>query len=361
MLAAFWYALRNRLYLSSACFLFALLAKSSVIVFGLPILSALLISRGSNSLKDLIRIGLLWGITPLLGLVAWVVLTWAFSPDTPWTLWKVFSERGDVRILLRPNFYGLALGCLLVAGVGVLGLAAFLAALRGPAVMNPKLKWSLIVSNTLYLCLIVQKIPEPQYFLPPLAWMAIASAFGLQGILIWSRRSFLRRALLISAAVIQVVMVVLVTCELKSSRVPDLNEIERAARVLPPDARVIAAYRFYGGSAAVWLNHNVIAVHGIGELEDELPKLQNAGFTHLIILKVDHRYDFRLAAKALFTAMRRFGGVLGSSSNLERLEPVDPDASLAAFCDRNFTKLFRGDQVSLYSIPRNFSVVPGKL
>ena len=60
MLGAFWFALNSNLPASSTCFLFAILAKVSVIFFGLPILTALLVAKNCRTTGDGFRIAMCW-------------------------------------------------------------------------------------------------------------------------------------------------------------------------------------------------------------------------------------------------------------------------------------------------------------
>jgi hypothetical protein len=328
-------------------------------IFGLPVLCALLVARHCKSIAEAVRLSLIWGGLPVGSLLGWATLTWVSSPETPWTLWKIFMGRGDVHILLRSNFYVFTIACAFVIGIGLVGSLAFIAmARRGSSPMDPIIKWSILAANIIYLALVVQKIMEPQYFLPTLAWMSLACGFGVGPLLSWCRQSRMRNGFLAAAVSLHVIVVAAATYELKSPRVHDLDDIKRAGVMIPPESRVIVAYPFYGGSAAVWLDHSVTVVHDLGELQTRWPQLQRMGFTHLVSFHVDHRYDFTAPLKAVVTGLHR---VTGGSVKAEKSEPFDNAAAdIRRYCDRTFTKLFESNDTALYLLPAERTAITAK-
>ena len=184
MLAAFLCALRGKLAASSAGFAFALLAKPSVIVFGLPILTALLIQRRCRSPWECARNAIAWGWLPLICLATWMSVLIAFAPRTAITISGILAERGHWVSLIRLKFYRELLGGIFGFGAGVLGVLGLLAARRekGPG-MDRRIKWAIIISNLVFFLCVYRKVPEPQYVLASLPWVMLGAAFGLDYLL----------------------------------------------------------------------------------------------------------------------------------------------------------------------------------
>jgi hypothetical protein len=355
MLAAFLLALRGNLAGSSGCFLFSILAKTSVIVFGLPILVALLIREDSLTFRRMFRVALWWGIAPLVGLVTWVSLMHWFAPPTPWTLLHFVSDGPQMLGVTSARFWIQIAACLLPFGAGLLGLLGIAAAwgkASAGSELGPLLKWTIFASNVFYLILVLRKISEPQYFLPPLAWLVIAAAPGLGHLAGKLRSGMIWRYVLPAIVGMHIVLAIVLARDLRSSRVPDFPSIESAARLLPPEARVVVAYPFYGASAAVWLNRNVYAVHDIGTLTMELPRLREAGFTHLCLLDIESRHNLS-AERPMTLTTRQLQKLLGRS----RISPIEDAAyasagsSIRQYCDQRFPLLFASPHALLYSIP----------
>ncbi|MDB6108557.1 MAG: hypothetical protein JWR69_307 [Pedosphaera sp.] len=352
ILAAFFFALRGKLWASSGCFLFAVLAKTSVLAFGLPILVALLAARKCQCARDCFRCSILWGLAPLLGLSAWIALG-LLAPPTPWTVLTIITERGDFGALARPSFYIFVLGCLLPFGMGILGALGFASAmLKKTPGMNPWIKWALIVANVFYLVSVVRKIPEPQYTLPLLAWAVVAASFGFQSLIDRLGGGILWRAALGAALGLHVLVVVIFACDVKASRVPNFTEIESVAGMLPVDARVVVVYRYYGASPAVWLNRNVFAIDNLPELEAELPKLQALGFNHLVILDLESRHHDISRTGLVALARRLLRAAPGKSSPEEATltSLADSSSPVRRYCDQRFSRLLERQHIVLYSL-----------
>jgi hypothetical protein len=324
--AAFYLALQGRLMGSSLCFLFALLAKVSVIPFGLPVLAALLLSRRSSPAGRNLLLTLAWSATPLLGLLGWVALD-RLGPPTPWSIPGIAQEsRSGFSELLEPRLYLKSGACLLVFGIGVLGVLGLALLLprggRRPSapVMDRRLSGSIVFAGLFYFAFILRKIPEPQYFLPLVFWLAIAAAFGLS-------RAGMSRVKLAWVLAPHLALACAATVDLKMSRVPDFPAVEQASRLLPPDARVVVFYRHYGAGPAVWLDRNVFAVHDPGHLDRQLQALKAQGFRYAAILDVNSFYSWQ-----------------------EATDFIQPSSPFRQYCDREMKKIYAAPHVILYSM-----------
>jgi hypothetical protein len=355
MLGAFWFALKTNLPASSAWFLFAILAKVSVIFFGLPILTALLLAKNCRTTGDFFRIAISWGLAPLIGLLCWTALE-IRDPDTPWTVVKLVNDnhRSSTRSLLAAKLYIFLLGSVFAYGLGILGmLGCFMAATKKSVNIRPAIMITLVISNVLYLLVVVAKIPEPQYILPLLAWLVVVAAFGLN--------RFMSRplghgfsALITLAVALHLLVAFVFTCDLKASHVPAFKDIENAAKLIPANSRVIAAYPFYGAGPAIWLNRNTYAVHTPEELEPVLPELQKDGFDYIIILDVkSHSVNPHVGLADL----GRMGSTLFHSANGTNAQPpanlidyTSTNSPFRQFCDHRFTRLYSTRYVVLYSL-----------
>jgi len=361
MLAAFWFALRGKLPASSGCFLFMILAKPTVIAFGLPILVALLAARNCRSRRNFLQLSLAWGWLPLTGLLLWLRVLYWFAPPTPLNIKKILLERGDWFTLLLPSFHKLVLGCLLPFGLGVLGFVGLVFALRreGPK-MDPRVKWAIISSNLLYLILIVRKVHEPQYMLPMLAWCVVPASFGFNLLMDKLRAGTAWRIALGVALMMHVLAALAFTVDLKTSRVPNFPDIERAARLLPPDARVVVVYRFFGPSAAVWLNRNVVSFNQAARMEGHFPELRRIGFTHVLLLDIESWHESDIEGR--HEEGSAHGPLALAEKLLQRLRPTpsvtgasapgfaDPANPFRQYCDRHFSPLFVAPHVVLYAM-----------
>jgi hypothetical protein len=354
MLGAFWFALKPNLQLSSAWFLFAILAKLSVIFFGLPILTALLLARNCRTSGEFIRIAVLWGMAPLIGLLCWSSLE-IRDPDTPWTVVKLVSQQNDRTSFLELKFYAFLVGTLSLYGLGILGMTGCLLALikKNALKVRPAILITLLVSNALYVLAVVKKIPEPQYILPLLAWLAILAIFGWNS-LSGSHFNYGRRVAVTLLAGLHILVAVFFTMDLKASHVPNINDIENAGRLIPANSRVIVAYPFYGASPAIWLKQNTVAEHSVGELESNLPQLQKDGFDYILIMDVKSHsgsthMSFGQLAKMASSLFHTGAGTDGQqAANL--LDYTATNAPFRQFCDGRFKQLYATRYVVLYSL-----------
>ena len=245
ILAAFLYAQRGNLMTASAAFLFAILAKSNSIVFGLPVLVALAVARNCRSPKEFIRVALLWGWAPLIGLAGWMVLMKWFAPDAVWSTFHTLSDgRGKWTALVRMPYYLNVFGCMLPFGFGVLGTVGLVfCRFKKSESMNAAVKWAFYISSLVYLVFVIRKLLEPQYFLPLLAWALIAASIGWQ----WAVENYQRRPFwkwgLAGAGILHVIIALIFTADVKASRVPNYPDILAASHLLKRSDRVLIFYR----------------------------------------------------------------------------------------------------------------------
>jgi hypothetical protein len=352
MLGAFWFALKPNLPASSGWFLFAVLAKINVIFFGLPILTALLLARNCRSAGELTKIVLLWGAAPLIGLLAWTSLE-VFGSETPWTVLKMInSQRGGMSVLLALHFYVFLAGCLLPYGIGLAGIGGLVITVfkRPYRKIRMGIALPLLVAGVLYVLAVLAKIQEPQYILPLLAWLAAAAAFGLDCI-IGKPLQLVARIALAGAAGLHLLMVLVFSCNLKSSRVPDFPSIEMAARLIPPNSRVIVAYHHYGASPAIWLNQNVFAVpFATNNLEAHLPVLRQTGFAYILIMDLK-AFQFSNAGRS---GLRQDSFHANAEKPPGRDEGItdfaNPESPFRRLCDGRFDRIFSSKYAVLYSL-----------
>ena len=348
MLAAFFFALRGNLPASSGWFLFSILAKPSVIVFGLPILTVLLVEKGARSLQSFVRVSFLWGIWPLLGLAGWILVMRWFSPPTPWTVLLV-SKNTPASPVFSLHLWLYVAGCLVPYGAGVLGVLGIMAGWGKTSGMDHRLRWAILASNAFYFLLVLRKIHEAQYFLPPLFWILLMAAPGLEFLAARLRTGLLWRAGLATAIALHILVALVFGSDLKASRVPDFAGIQKARECLPPGVRVIAVYRFYGASAAVWLERNVYALGDLPTLTAGLGTLKAAGFTHLCLLEIESRHN--LGSKPFHSAVNQWRRLLGRSPGLGVTDESSKAMSdVRRYCDDQFAKLFESPHVVVYSL-----------
>jgi len=352
MLAAFWFALKSHLPASSAAFLFAVLAKLSVAVFGLPILVALLIARDCRKIGDFLRLSILWGWLPLLGLAAWLSLE-IRDPDTPYSILRL-SSRSFIDVILSLKFYVFLVGCLVPYGMGLLGVLGCLLALKnGGAGIHPWLKWAILAANLIYFVLVPAKIPEPQYLLPSLAWAVIGAALGFNYLAARLPTHAQWRWTVIVLAGVQLLTATWFTSHLEAPRVPGYPQFPQVAALLPPGARVILGFEHYGASPALWLDRNVLALHTVSALDAEWPQLQKAGFTHVLLMDVVTTYGSfpKYNLRQWFASFARFQSVASSGSNVSLTDYTGPSSPFRQYCDARFTPVFSGDHLVLYQLP----------
>jgi hypothetical protein len=347
MAAAFFFALRGRLVACSGAFLFAILAKMSILIYGLPILVALLIARDARSAGACVKLSLLWGIVPLLGLLGWLSLS-LHDPPGSWGVVRGFQPGGygPVRLtdLAKPEFYVRPLIFLFPFGCGLLGFLGLLFA-AGSATprMNPWLKASILISlATNY---VMERIVcwEPQYTLPVLFWVMIAASLGFPRLLEKLRGNNRRKIAAAGIFFIQVVVVIGAAWFLKASRVPNLPDMEAAMKLIPANARVVIYSSVTSQPPPVWLNRNTLSFDPFVDpkpadfniLEKQLRNFQKAGFDYLLLLDVQERYKF----EAIIARGSRYQTDFTNHSSPER-----------HFFDQKFHEMFEGNHVVLYSL-----------
>jgi hypothetical protein len=350
MLASFWFALQGRSPASSLTFAFALLAKVSVIPFGLPILVALLTAEGCHSKGRYLRRSILWGIFPTLTLACWILSTAALSPASPWTLAEIAGRQNASSHWYSLKLWAMILGCLFPFGLGIIGALGLAFARQAFRRLNPWVLGAVLFSNGFYFLTFVKKITEFQYLLPSLFWLLLIAAFGFRELRARWQQGAAWRAGLGLALAAHLLVTVIFTLDLKASRVPAFADLQAAAGMIPPDARVIVFYRFYGASAAVWLDRNVLAIANLQQFQTGLPRLQALGFNYVLLFDVENR---RLLTRVGSPAFRNWFSVLRSAAPPEAVQTryADPASPARQFCDGNFSRLFEKSNLVLYALP----------
>ncbi len=358
LMLAFYFALRGKLALSSAVFAFAVLAKESVVPIGLPVLVALLIAKGIRNRSALVRAAIAWCALPAALLGAWLSLD-LLGPKTPWTVLQTVndSSRGPISELLGSHFYVESIACLVPYGLGVVGSLALCFALADKMHrMDRRIRFSMIFAGSFYWIFVARKILEPQYFLPLLFLLVVGASFGFGGIIDKIRSGGLWRAFVLSAVTMHVLAAYVFTSDLKTSRVPDYRAIERAARIIPPAARVAVIGKTYGASPAVWLNRNVEAIsEAPGDLETDLPYLESMNFRYLIILDLESRHSRPsarvMSLSVILASVKRMlmGGQGPDGDMLTHFS--DPASPTRQYCDAHFARLFESRFAVLYRLP----------
>jgi hypothetical protein len=357
-MSAFYCALRRRLKLSSAAFAFAVLAKESVVPLGLPVLVALLVAKGIQNRRAAARTALVWCALPTALLTAWLSLDF-FGPKTPWTVLQTAndSSRGPISELLSAHFYVESIACLLPYGLGVIGsFALYFAAICKRRSIDGRAKLSMIFAGFFYWIFVARKILEPQYFLPLLCLLVICASFGFAGMRDKMRSSARWRAFGVPALALHILTAYLFTSDLKASRVPDYPAIERAARHIPPGARVAIVGKTYGASPAVWLNRNVEATsEEPADLARDLPYLESMNFRYLMILDLESRHSRPsaqvISVPVMVASVKRL--LINHTGEADDVltHYCDPGSPTRRYCDAHFKRLFESRFAVLYALP----------
>ena len=345
LLLAFLLALRGSIGGSSSAFLFTILAKLSLIVYGLPVLAALLIARECRSIGQFVKISLLWGLGPLLGITGWLSL----SRHDPYGSWVVFGGFAPgpygppgLADWLDPKFYLNPLLYVFVFGGGIMGIVGLLFALgKTAARLNPVLKGSIILALLANYGLEKVVWFEPQYALPVIFWLVLAASFGFSRLLEIVRENRSWRIPLACLLVLHLALVCVTTNFLRSSRVPNVRDVEAAAQLTPPDARVVVYAKLPAGIPSAWMDRNTLKVapfetysdSGMDKLNQRLQGFRQAGFNYLIVFDVQgpHRGNPLRATD--------YDGDLTSASSPFR-----------RYFDQKYQKLFEANNVVLYSL-----------
>ena len=353
MLAAFWFALKNNLPASSGCFLFAGLAKISIIVFGLPVLTALLVARNCKTIPECLRIAFCWGAIPLVGLIGWTSLEF-IDPNTPWTIAKIITGKSGLPPLFTTTFYGFIFIILIPFGlgpVGILGCAVAVAKKCAPQI-KPSVKWALLASNFLYIIFVVGKIQEPQYLLPSLAWLILAAGFGINHLAGKTNHGIRWRVGVVSLVCLQALAACIFTNDLKAARVPDFQSVEKAAASIPPGSRVIVVYPHYGAAPAIWLHQNVLAINDAATFEADLLRLQKIGFSHLVLMDVKTRANGAAKESRLkrLAFLCHFSRQTATGRDPWLSGFTLPTSPFCQYCDSKFTRIFSGNFIIVYAL-----------
>jgi len=348
MTLAFLLALRGQIAGSSGAFLFALLAKLSIIVYGLPILVALLIARDCRSLGEFVKISLLWGALPLFGEMVWLSLGLHDPPDSWEVIGGSFSpgDYGHIHLadLRDSSFYLSAALFLFPFGCGIIGITGLCFALANrPRNMNLFLKGSILIA--ILFNYVFERIVwrEPQYSVPVLFWVVLAASFGFPRLIEKYREGKLWRLLLPGLVVAQAAMVCMSLVFLKAPRAPNLRDIEAGAQLTPPDARVVVYAGISCTVPPVWLKRNTVQLYPFAGLDpkilnsfaNELQGFQKNGFNYLMVFDTqDHLRS----------------NVLTHSEKLYSSNDTSPTSPIRRFFDDRYKIIFKGDHVILYSL-----------
>lgn len=350
MLLAFLLASRGALTGSSGAFLFAILAKPSTMIFGLPILTSLLVAQQCRSFRKAIWLALRWGLPALLGLSLWLSLD-LLGPDTPWTILAQLRSRHDGSFL-QPFYYINLLAGVGPFGLGVAGIVSLAISLRDrQSAGSPWVVAAAATACLVYLCTVVRQITEPQYLLPVVAWLILLSGRGWDRLVhLWSSSTWGKAGSIVIVA-LHLVVTTILTADLKASRVPDFAELQAIRQHLPASARVGVFYLHYGASPSIWLERNVLAV-GRQPLpvETELAELNLHGFTHFVILDLYQSGGGKLANLAKWLTHRS----TGPNAAFERPTShfTAADNQVRTYCDQHFTLIQKAPHTLLYALPK---------
>jgi len=348
MIAAFFFALHGRLGLSSGAFLFAVLAKMSILTYGLPILVALLIARDCRSVWDCVKLSLLWGLAPLLGLLAWLSLS-LHDPPGSWVVIGGYQPGGfgpiqltdltNLEFYFRPLIFIFPFGCGLI---GFLGLI-FATGSDTPR-MNRWLKIAIIISLATTYVLERILFAEPQYTLPVLFWLIIAASFGFPRLLEKLRENKHWRMIAAAIVLVHIAIVLGNAWFLKASRVPNLPDMQAAMKLTSTDSRIVIYSSFTSQQPPVWLGRNTLSFHPIDHtptpkdllfLATRLRDFQKAGFDYLLMVDKEGRSTF---------------GKMTSHGSTYDTDFTGNSSAVRLFLDQEFHKIYEGDHVILYSL-----------
>lgn len=345
--AAFLFALRGQTALSSVAFLFSLLAKLSIIIYGLPVLTAFLIARDCRSVGQFIKLSLAWGLIPLLGVLVWLSLSWS-DPFGSWVILGGYRAGGygpvGLKDWMHPGFYVRPMMYLFPFGCGLLGIIGGWFALRSKVVrMHPWLKVSIIAGVACNYAFERIVWIEPQYTVPVLFWLVVAVSFGFPRLFEFLGRDHRRRAVLGGILLVHIAVMIAAVCFLKASRVPNLRDLEAAARLTPVDSRIVVYASTPSASPSAWLDRNTLKLGPLPNVASaqwdvfaqQLQSVQKAGFDYLLVFDVEGHESMNF---------------------LETFEQETPyvtnytDRALPTrrFFDDRFRKIFEGDHVVLY-------------
>jgi len=347
MALAFLFALRGNLAGSSVAFLFAILAKLSVIIYGLPILTALLIASNCRSIGSFLRITVLWGVVPLLGISAWLSLS-RHDPYGSWVVFGGYRPGGygalTLHDLAHPAFYLSPFVYLLPCGIGIIGAVGLLLAMvNNPPRMNFWLKAAILLS--LFCNYSLERIVwlEPQYSVPVLFWVILAASMGLPRLFEKVRGSRPWRIAMVGIVVAHLVLVGATVIFLKSSRVPNYQDLVVAAQLTPPDARLVVYAATPSASPSSWTDRNTLTLHPIptrtpadfDAIAKQFLSFQEGGFDYLLVFDVEKHHR---------------NIPFDSSAPVYDSDLTEQGSPFRRFCDDRYRKIFEGNHVILYSL-----------
>lgn len=347
--ACFLFALRGNLACSSAAFLFTVLAKMSILIYGLPILTALLLALGCRSLFNAAKWAILWGTAPLLGLATWLLLA-AHAPPGSWDISGNSDSQhfGPIHLhdLLHWKYYLPPFLYLVPLGCGILGIAGLIfASWKQARRINPWILAAIFISIAVNY--VGENIAwhEPQYTIPVLFWLLIVAAPGLSILLEKARQNRLWRISLIGLAVLHLLIAAISVAFLKTSRVANFSDIQAAKKLLPPEARVVVYSTTPNVYMSVWLDHNTLMLHPFHEqipspsllekLNQQLDNLHHVGFDYLLLVDAPRTQSLSILWQKPPYAT----------------DYTSPQSPLRQDFDTHFPKVLEGDHLVLYALP----------
>jgi hypothetical protein len=344
---SFLYALRGNTAASSAAFLFTVLAKMSIILYGLPVLTALLVARNCRTAISFLTTAALWGAAPLLGIIVWILQ----SRHDPYGSWVVIGgfrpgsfgpitahDLVDLRGYIQPAMFLLPFGC------GVLGATALLFAARNhPPLMNIWLKAAIALA--LLLNYVGERIVwrEPQYTVPVLFWLFLAASLGLPGLLALARKSGAWKITFTALLLLHLAIAANAIWFLKASRVPNFASIIAAGNLTPTDARIVVYAATPNASPSSWLGRNTLTVvplpnppppEMLSRFDHQLQTFSQAGFTYLLVFDAQEHRSLNPLAPPSY-----------ESDYTSAKSPV------RQHFDSEFQRVFEGNHVVLYALP----------
>ncbi len=146
--------------------------------------------------------------------------------------------------------------------------------------------------------------------------------------------------------------------ELKASRVPSYPDIMRAGDLLPPEARVVVLYRYYGASPAVWLNRNVLPLGG--QVPSDFPGAcdlaYRSGFRYLLVLDIESWHHNKPGGGPLamvgrvIKSLRKTPPAASTGSDDSLTGFTSPTSPFRQYCDLVFTPMLVAPRTMLYSM-----------
>lgn len=291
---------QNNFYLFQASLFFglSLIAKASIIPFGLPILG-MFWSKNKLMSKN-IQISFLWGLLPSLFLISWALLSLE-SPEGSWNLLQARKDQLDIVLdLLSFNYYFRIICYISLFGIGFVGLFFTFKGIKAILESNKSaaLLFNILISMVFtYIVLHTKMWREPQYSVPILFWLLILASFSITSFeIIWRKN----RKYIITGMLVQLIISGYLTIDLKADRMPHIEQLEKVSKEIPVDARVLQLSRSYGGTICLYLKqHNLAKIEDAADPGQFLSEYKKYGYQYLLF------FDYSLR-KDLFSSKREW-------------------------------------------------------